>query len=98
MEALASPSGLDKQHLIGEVVAQDVPELQLRSEVVLVAIDGEAHRQWPGQQGPLFALITDPYVLADGPISVVVLEMLEKRGFVRVAHQEVERPFAVVVV
>lgn len=97
VETLAAPGDLDEQHLVVEVVAEDVAELQLRTEVMLAAVDGEAHRERPGKQRLLLALVAHPHILADGP-ALLALEVLDQRSLVRIGEQGGEGALAVVVV
>ena len=73
-------------------------ELQLRSEVMLIAIDGKAERERAGEQRPVFTLIAHPDVVAHGPFSVSRPEVLEPRGLGRIAQQRGQRAAAPVVI
>ena len=84
---------------LSQVIADDVAELQLRAEVVRVAVDGEAERQRPGQQAGRVRACSGPtHPRARSTGRPCRSEVLDKRGLGRIAQELCERPFAVVVV
>ena len=73
-------------------------ELQLRAEVVHVAIDREPDPERASQQRAAFALIADPHVVAHGPLAVGTLEMLEHRALDRIVDERGQRAAALIVI
>ena len=72
--------------------------MQLGSEVVLVAIDAEAHGQWSSQERTIFSLVSNPDVIPDIPFALLGLEVLEPFCLGWILEQGDQCAFAVVVV
>ncbi|MEY3853592.1 MAG: hypothetical protein RI910_2572, partial [Verrucomicrobiota bacterium] len=98
VEALTSPGGLDEQDLIAIGRTDHVPELELRSEVMLADIGAEPERQRACLQRLLLALIAHPDIRAHGPLAVLVLEVGVAFGRSGAGHDIHQGTFAFVVV
>src|SRR5262249_47457254 len=57
VEALAAPAGLDEQHLLLEMIADDMAELQLRPEVMFAAVRSVTERERACLERSLFRLV-----------------------------------------
>jgi hypothetical protein len=89
LQALAAPGGLDQQHLVVVMLAHDMPELELRTD--LVRFGPIAHAQ-----SALAAEIPDPDVIADQPFAVLVSGVPEALRRSRVLDQKFQGSLAAV--
>jgi hypothetical protein len=98
IEALASPSGLDEQHLIAVGLTDDMPELILGAEVMLADIRTETEGKRTGLQGLPFSLITHPDISTDRPGTIRLLQVSVTVARLGLGHHIHQRTLALVVI
>jgi hypothetical protein len=98
IKALPTPRALDQQNVISDHIANDMPKLQLRSEVMDIQIRSEPKAKWPYLHWSTFRLIPNANILSDTPAAIWILEMSHLTGKPRLFDQGCERPASIVVV
>ena len=98
IEALASPGGLDEQHLVAVGLTDDVSELIFGTEVMLAHVRTEAEGERTRLQGLSLALITHPDIVPDRPRSIRLLQVGVTSASLGLGHHVQQSAFALVVI